>query len=77
MLYLVGTPIGNLADITLRALETLRAVDVVASEDTRKTGLLLKKYDIKKPQIAFHEHNEEQATRRVMGLVAEGKSVAL
>jgi 16S rRNA (cytidine1402-2'-O)-methyltransferase len=77
MLYLVGTPIGNLEDITLRALETLRAVDVIASEDTRKTGLLLKKYDIKKPQIAFHEHNEEQATRRVMGLVAEGKSVAL
>jgi 16S rRNA (cytidine1402-2'-O)-methyltransferase len=77
ILYLVGTPIGNLADITLRALETLRVVDAVASEDTRKTGLLLKKYDIKKPQIAFHEHNEEQATRRVMGLVAEGKSVAL
>src|SRR5215472_486551 len=77
MLYLVATPIGNLEDITLRALETLRSVDVIASEDTRRTGLLLKKYDIKKPQIAFHEHNEEQATRRVMGLVAEDKSVAL
>jgi 16S rRNA (cytidine1402-2'-O)-methyltransferase len=77
MLYLVGTPIGNLEDITLRALETLRSVDFVASEDTRKTGLLLKKYDIKKPQIAFHEHNEAQAGRRILELAAEGKSVAL
>src|SRR5258705_9083242 len=77
MLYLVGTPIGNMEDITLRALETLRGVDVVASEDTRKTGLLLKRYDIKKPLISFHEHNEEQAVRRVLGLAAEGKSVAL
>src|SRR5579872_1129822 len=64
-------------DITLRALETLRGVDVVASEDTRKTGLLLKRYEIKKPLISFHEHNEEQAVRRVLGLAAEGKSVAL
>ena len=77
MLYLVATPIGNLGDITLRALDTLRAVDLVASEDTRKTGLLLKRYDIKKPLISFHEHNEEQAVRRVLGLAAEGKSVAL
>jgi 16S rRNA (cytidine1402-2'-O)-methyltransferase len=77
MLYLVGTPIGNLEDITLRALETLRRVDSVASEDTRKTGLLLKKYDIKKPQIAFHEHNEAQAGRRILEQLSEGKSVAL
>ncbi|MGH2516075.1 MAG: 16S rRNA (cytidine(1402)-2'-O)-methyltransferase [Ktedonobacterales bacterium] len=77
MLYLVGTPIGNMEDITLRALETLRGVDVVASEDTRKTGLLLKRYEIKKPLISFHEHNEEQAVRRVLRLAAEGKSVAL
>ncbi len=77
MLYLVGTPIGNMEDITLRALETLRTVDVVASEDTRKTGLLLKRHDIKKPLISFHEHNEQQAVRRVLGLAAEGKSVAL
>jgi 16S rRNA (cytidine1402-2'-O)-methyltransferase len=77
VLYLVGTPIGNMEDITLRALETLRGVDVVASEDTRKTGLLLKRHEIKKPLISFHEHNEEQAVRRVLGLAAEGKSVAL
>ncbi len=77
MLYLVATPIGNLGDITLRALETLRQVDLIASEDTRKTGLLLKHFDIQKPQIAFHEHNEERAGERIMALLAEGKSVAL
>jgi 16S rRNA (cytidine1402-2'-O)-methyltransferase len=77
MLYVVSTPIGNMGDISLRALETLNQVDVVASEDTRKTGLLLKRYEIKKPQIAFHEHNEAQAGVRIMGLLEEGKSVGL
>ncbi len=77
MLYLVATPIGNLGDISLRALETLRAVDVVASEDTRKTGLLLAHFEIKKPLLSFHEHNEQRAGERVLGLLAEGKSVAL
>ncbi|MDQ2717013.1 MAG: 16S rRNA (cytidine(1402)-2'-O)-methyltransferase [Chloroflexota bacterium] len=77
MLYLVATPIGNLNDITLRALETLRAVDIVASEDTRKTGLLLKHFDIRKPQIAFHEHNEERAGQQIEELLRQGKSVAL
>jgi 16S rRNA (cytidine1402-2'-O)-methyltransferase len=76
-LYLVSTPIGNLGDITLRALETLRAVDYVASEDTRHTGLLLKHFDIKKPQISFHEHNERQAVGHIIVLLQEGKSVAL
>jgi 16S rRNA (cytidine1402-2'-O)-methyltransferase len=77
MLYLVATPIGNLGDITLRALETLRQVDVVASEDTRKTGLLLKHFEISKPQLSFHEHNEAKAGQKIMGLLAEGKSVAV
>lgn len=76
-LYLVATPIGNLGDITLRALETLRAVDVVASEDTRKTGRLLQHFEISKPQISFHEHNEEKAGRKIMQLLADGKSVAV
>ena len=77
MLYLVSTPIGNLSDITLRALEVLSQVDYVASEDTRKTGLLLKHFDIRKPQISFHEYNEEQAGYEIMRHIAEGKSVAL
>jgi 16S rRNA (cytidine1402-2'-O)-methyltransferase len=77
MLYLVATPIGNLGDITLRALEVLRSVDYVASEDTRKTGLLLKHFEIKKPQIAFHEHNEQQSGPRIIGLLRQGQSVAL
>jgi len=77
MLYLVATPIGNLGDITLRALEILRSVDVIASEDTRKTGILLKHFDIRKPQIAFQEHNEARTGERIMTMLAEGQSVAL
>ncbi len=77
MLYLVATPIGNLGDITLRALDVLRSVDVIASEDTRKTGMLLKHFEIGKPQIAFEEHNEDRAGERILGLLAQGKSVAL
>src|SRR5579883_2608832 len=77
MLYLVATPIGNLQDITLRALTTLREVDYVASEDTRKTGMLLKHFEIAKPQIAFHEHNEAQAGQRIEDLLRQGSSVAL
>jgi 16S rRNA (cytidine1402-2'-O)-methyltransferase len=77
MLYLVATPIGNLGDITLRALEVLRSVDIIASEDTRKTGILLKHFGISKPQIAFEEHNEDRAGERIMGLLAQGQSVAL
>ena len=77
MLYLVATPIGNLGDITLRALETLRSVDVVASEDTRKTGMLLKHFEIQKPQISFHEHNEDHASNRILDMLREGRSVAI
>ncbi len=77
MLYLVATPIGNLGDITLRALEILRTVDLVASEDTRKTGLLLKHFDIKKPQVSFHEYNEQRILPKVMAALEAGQSVAL
>jgi 16S rRNA (cytidine1402-2'-O)-methyltransferase len=77
MLYLVATPIGNLGDITLRALETLRQADVVVSEDTRKTGLMLKHFEIKKPQISFYEPKEARALPKILALLAEGKSVAL
>jgi len=77
MLYLVATPIGNLGDITLRAVETLNSVDFVASEDTRKTGLMLLHLGIKKQQISFHEHNEDRAGAKLLTLLVEGKSVAL
>ncbi|GCE19367.1 16S rRNA (cytidine(1402)-2'-O)-methyltransferase [Dictyobacter kobayashii] len=77
MLYLVATPIGNLNDITLRALEILRSVDIVASEDTRKTGMLLKHFDIQKPQMAFHEHNEQRAGERIEEMLKQGQSVAV
>lgn len=76
-LYLVATPIGNLGDISLRALETLRGVDFVASEDTRKTGRLLKHFDIERPQLAFHEHNERQSALGLVKLLTEGRSVAV
>ena len=77
MLYLVATPIGNLGDITLRALEVLRSVDLVVSEDTRKTGLLLKHFEIKKPQLSFNEFNERQRLPRIMDALRQGQSVAL
>ena len=77
MLYLVATPIGNLSDISQRALETLRQADYIASEDTRKTGRLLAHFDIKKPQISFHEHNERRVVGRIMSLIAQRKTVAL
>ncbi len=77
MLYLVSTPIGNLGDISQRALDTLREVDFVISEDTRKTGMLLKHFEIKKPQISFREDNEERALPKILALLDESKSVAL
>lgn len=77
MLYLVSTPIGNLGDISQRALETLRSVDYVVSEDTRKTGFLLKHFDIRKPQISFREDNEERTLPKILSLLQEGKSIAL
>ena len=77
MLYLVSTPIGNLGDITLRALETLREVDLVASEDTRKTGRLLAHHGIRKRQLSFHEHNEMRAGPRILEALKAGSDVAL
>ena len=77
MLYLVATPIGNLGDITLRALEVLRTVDLVVSEDTRTTGFLLKHFEIKKPQMAFHEYNEIRALPRILDTLRSGQSVAV
>ena len=77
MLYLVATPIGNLSDISQRAIQTLGDVDYVASEDTRKTGRLLAHFDIKRPQISFHEHNKQRATAKIMTLLEQGKTVAL
>ncbi len=77
MLYLVATPIGNLGDITLRALETLREVDYVASEDTRHTGRLLKRYEIDKPQFSFYEENKERSGPQIINLLKQGHSVAL
>jgi len=77
MIYLVSTPIGNLGDISQRALDTLGSVDLIASEDTRTTGLMLKRFGISKPQMSFHEHNELSALERIAKVVDGGGSVAL
>ena len=77
MLYLVSTPIGNLGDITQRALEVLAAVDWVVSEDTRKTGHMLNHFGIKKPQLSFHEFNENKVLPQVVKLLQEGNNIAL
>lgn len=77
MLYIVSTPIGNLKDITLRALETLKAVDLIAAEDTRHTRVLLDAYGISKPLTSFFEHNEDRKTAHLVALMKEGKNIAL
>ena len=76
-LYVVATPIGNLADITLRALDVLKRVAAIAAEDTRVTVRLLQHYGIAAPLITLHQHNERDATRKILRLLAQGKSVAL
>ncbi len=76
-LYVVATPIGNLADLTLRALYVLGRVDAVACEDTRVAGGLLNKLGLKKPLIALHAHNEQQASDAVLARLAAGESVAV
>ena len=76
-LYIVPTPIGNLVDITQRALDVLRSVDLVAAEDTRHTGILLSHYQISVSTFALHDHNEQQKADVLIARIKEGKSVAL
>jgi 16S rRNA (cytidine1402-2'-O)-methyltransferase len=76
-LFIVATPIGNLEDITLRALRVLREVAVIAAEDTRRTAGLLAHYDIRTPTLSFHEHNERDRTAALLGRLAAGESVAI
>ena len=77
MVVFVATPIGNLKDITLRALEELRAADAVFCEDTRRTMQLLNAYDIKKPLYACHKYNEREAAARILSLSREGRRVCV
>jgi 16S rRNA (cytidine1402-2'-O)-methyltransferase len=75
-LYVVATPIGNLGDITLRALDTLKGVDRVAAEDTRVSGQLLAHFNISKPMVSIREHNEREAAEKVIAWIAAGEAVA-
>ncbi len=77
MLYLVPSPIGNLKDITLRAIEVLHEVDLVLAEDTRTTGVLLKHFGIVKPLSPYHQHNEHKVLRHLVSQLLEGKKMAL
>jgi 16S rRNA (cytidine1402-2'-O)-methyltransferase len=77
MLYVVGTPIGNLGDITLRAVQALKEVDLIAAEDTRHSGMLLKHFGIKKPLLSYHEHNEAMRTAQLVDRLAAGENIAL
>jgi 16S rRNA (cytidine1402-2'-O)-methyltransferase len=76
-IYLVPTPIGNLKDITLRALETLEMVDEIAAEDTRQSLKLLNHYNIKKPLFSYHQHNEQGKSDEIISKLLEGKNIAL
>ncbi|HEX4666508.1 MAG TPA: 16S rRNA (cytidine(1402)-2'-O)-methyltransferase [Chthoniobacterales bacterium] len=77
MLFVVGTPIGNLDDITLRALAVLKSVDLIAAEDTRHSGNLLRHFEIEKPLLSYHEHNEAMRTAELSERLATGENVAL
>src|SRR3989338_7939141 len=77
MLYIVSTPIGNLKDITLRALETLKSVHLIAAEDTRHTKILANHYGITTPLTSYFEHNEIKKADHLLGLLQEGKDIAL
>lgn len=76
-LYIVATPIGNMGDITLRALETLRKVDFICCEDTRESGKLTSAYDIKAQKLSYHDHNAAEMRPKIIRLLQEGKSIAL
>ncbi|MFN3234699.1 MAG: 16S rRNA (cytidine(1402)-2'-O)-methyltransferase [Gammaproteobacteria bacterium] len=76
-LYIVATPIGNLKDITLRAIEVLKEVDVIAAEDTRTSKKLLQHYGIQKPMMALHEHNERSQVENILAKLGQGKNIAL
>ncbi|MSU50331.1 MAG: 16S rRNA (cytidine(1402)-2'-O)-methyltransferase [Opitutus sp.] len=76
-LYVVATPIGNLADITERARAILSAVDLIACEDTRTTGAMLTRFGLRRDLFAYHEHNETEAAERLADLLAAGKSIAV
>ena len=77
ILYIVATPIGNLQDITQRALDTFAQVDLIAAEDTRHSGLLLSHYGIKKPFFALHDHNEQEKAHILVGKLKQGSNIAL
>ncbi len=77
ILYIVATPIGNLGDMTLRALETLKSVDTVLSEDTRVTGNLLRHFEIKKPLVSFHEHTDADKAEKLIIRMQAGENMAL
>src|SRR5438552_2448063 len=77
MLYLVATPIGNLGDMSLRALDVLRAVDVIAAEDTRHSLNLLRHFSIEKPLVSYHEHNEARRTEELLARLVRGEKVAV
>ncbi len=77
MLYLVATPIGNLGDITLRALEVLKSVDLIACEDTRHSLSLLNHYEIKKPLVSYHKFNERESGEKIISELKAGKNIAV
>lgn len=77
ILYICGTPIGNLEDITLRCLAILKEVDLIAAEDTRHTKILLNHYQIRKPSTSYHKYSKEKKIEYILQLLKEGKKIAL